>query len=861
MAGAFDAGTVTGRLILDLNDWSANIEKAKADTTSLAGVINAKKDDIEKLGKTFTAMGGAIVVALGAAIKKTADYGDELIKTSQRTGIATETLSGYKLAADKADLSLSALAGGLAKMTRNIGEAVSGNKDMQATLDKIGLKATDASGKMRSMDDLLGDVAEKFSQMPDGVEKSTLAMELFGRGGAQMIPLLNAGREGLKAEREEAERLGLVMSEKAAKSGEIFNDQITTLQKSFMGIAIVIGQALIPIVTKIADTFTSVVVVIRRAMEVFPPLTNLVTLAAGAFGGLLTIVGPMLYLLPKLSSAWLTISNLIPIIGARIAALSATMTLSVPIYAAIAAAIYIVVKAIDAYSASCDEAISDIYRTATENKRNWDFIRETIHGSNEKIKESIQSARVRLTEMGYTAEEVGTIVYNQFKHMAKGAAIIKADTLEMAQTVEGVLNELIDKTVSLTRNEYEARIYQAQKYYTDLKEKVKGAVNYEAIAAAADRALALETAKIKGEQAEAGAAKHKAAAQVALDAWFNLYEQMKSLGGSAVEAVNKELQKIPEMTEKIGTKSEASFKKFTLYFTKHMESGFNKMVGSAQKWFQKNKAYIDAVGQLFSIVVSGMNQIADNNFQKQVNKMDKLHSKQKAVLDQEYAEKFAALNAEELAEERAKQIAEINMSEMTEAEKAAAILSLQTQWDKQAKREALEAEYAAKQKALEEQQAKEKRKLEYDQAVMKKKSGITQAIISTALAVLSALGTNPFLPMGLIAAVLAAAAGAMQIAVIRSAPLPELAAGGVAMSRTAAVVGEAGPEAILPMQELKRMLGVSTRKNQAGSKTVNVNINAIDTRSMESFTRRAILPEIKKALIRETLTIAPNAVR
>jgi hypothetical protein len=88
-----------------------------------------------------------------------------------------------------------------------------------------------------------------------------------------------------------------------------------------------------------------------------------------------------------------------------------------------------------------------------------------------------------------------------------------------------------------------------------------------------------------------------------------------------------------------------------------------------------------------------------------------------------------------------------------------------------------------------------------------------------------------------------------------------MALGGLATGPVNAIVGEAGPEAIIPMQELKRMLGVSTRKNQAGSKTVNVNISAIDTNGMKGFFTKSILPEIKRALTRETLTVAPNAVR
>jgi hypothetical protein len=81
-----------------------------------------------------------------------------------------------------------------------------------------------------------------------------------------------------------------------------------------------------------------------------------------------------------------------------------------------------------------------------------------------------------------------------------------------------------------------------------------------------------------------------------------------------------------------------------------------------------------------------------------------------------------------------------------------------------------------------EQIAKEKNKsaewLEAEQEKIRKKYGkkkkaaaIAEGIMGTALAVINALQTKPFLPMGPIMAGIAAAAGSIQIAAIRAAPL------------------------------------------------------------------------------------------
>jgi hypothetical protein len=71
--------------------------------------------------------------------------------------------------------------------------------------------------------------------MPDGVQKSQWALELFGRSGLDLIPLLNGGAAGISAMTEEARMFGVVVSQDAAKGAEQFNDNITRMQQYVAG--------------------------------------------------------------------------------------------------------------------------------------------------------------------------------------------------------------------------------------------------------------------------------------------------------------------------------------------------------------------------------------------------------------------------------------------------------------------------------------------------------------------------------------------------------------------------------------------------------------------------------------------------
>ena len=141
--------------------------------------------------------------------------------------------------------------------------------------------------------------------------------------------------------------------------------------------------------------------------------------------------------------------------------------------------------------------------------------------------------------------------------------------------------------------------------------------------------------------------------------------------------------------------------------------------------------------------------------------------------------------------------------------------SVMTEEEKEKALEALEVKANEKRKALDEDQAKEKAKIQKKQAKQEKAMKIFSAVMGTAAAIVQALAVAP--PLGFVLAGVVAALGAIQVAAIKSTPLPALAQGGIAFGPTTAIVGEysgasANPEVIAPLDKLKSMLGSETQK-------------------------------------------------
>jgi len=118
----------------------------------------------------------------------------------------------------------------------------------------LGINLKDSNGELKNADTILREVAVKFSGMEDGAGKSALAVMLFGRAGASMIPMLNQGAAGLEAMRLEAEQLGHLISTETAQAAEAFNDNLTRLVDSQRALGNAIMVQVLPLLQSLSDS-------------------------------------------------------------------------------------------------------------------------------------------------------------------------------------------------------------------------------------------------------------------------------------------------------------------------------------------------------------------------------------------------------------------------------------------------------------------------------------------------------------------------------------------------------------------------------------------------------------------------------
>lgn len=275
---------------------AAYIELFVNDSRLVRGLRSAQKrlqafgSAVSSWGRTLATAGAAITAPLLGSAKAFSEMGDRIAKASARTGISVETLSELAYAADLSGASLEVLEGSVRRMQRSIVEAAEGSQTAVDALAALGLSAQDFRGL--STDQQFKLIADRLSQIQSPAVKAALAMEIFGRAGTQLLPLMADGAKGIEALQAQARSLGLTMSTEDAKAAEALNDAFDTLWKVIKQGVFTIGSALAPMLQRVSEWITRTVATTTQWVKENKQLVVMIfKVGAAVVAGGLALVG------------------------------------------------------------------------------------------------------------------------------------------------------------------------------------------------------------------------------------------------------------------------------------------------------------------------------------------------------------------------------------------------------------------------------------------------------------------------------------------------------------------------------------------------------------------------------------------
>ena len=249
-AGVDPTDAAFQKMQTNLNNTKAEMVKTEKQIASISSELKSSKvnweavgDTVGKVGKAFgTALAALGTAAVGAASAlagmtvSAAAYADEVLTVATNTHIAADDLQKYQYALNFIDGDINTLTKTLKKNTQIMDDARNGNAEYASAYEKLGVSITDANGELRDGEAVYWEVIDALGKIENETERDAMAMTLLGKSGTELNTIIEAGSEAFKALGDEAEAMGVVMSEDALNALGAFDDKLQTLKAGLSGL-------------------------------------------------------------------------------------------------------------------------------------------------------------------------------------------------------------------------------------------------------------------------------------------------------------------------------------------------------------------------------------------------------------------------------------------------------------------------------------------------------------------------------------------------------------------------------------------------------------------------------------------------
>ena len=239
-------------LIVEISAKSDKLKQGLASATSSVQSFAASA------AKSFAIVGAIIATAVVGAfsvltgiINRQAEAIDNMSKEAQKVGASFSEFQKLAYGADLAGVSTEQLSGSLKKLNMAVGEAQGGTGGAAEAFNKLGLSVSDLASM--NVEDRFLAVSDALKGVTDKTMQTKLAIDIFGKSGAESLVFLNSN---IRATSKEFEDLGLTITDQQAASVEAYNDAKTKLSTIWDGFLNQITIAVVPAFQKVIEYVT-----------------------------------------------------------------------------------------------------------------------------------------------------------------------------------------------------------------------------------------------------------------------------------------------------------------------------------------------------------------------------------------------------------------------------------------------------------------------------------------------------------------------------------------------------------------------------------------------------------------------------
>ena len=246
-----EASNTADKLGDEVEEAGNKSEKSSGKFDMFAKAITLAHDGFELL------QGGVRLAkqAYDELIGDTVKLADDLMAQSTITGLSTDTLQEYAYMAELVDTDVSTITGSLTKLTNNMQSASKGTGDAYKAFEQLGIDVTNADGSLRDANEVFGEAIDKLGEMENQTERDALTMDIFGKSGKELNPIIEAGSEAIEGFRQEAYQMGYVLDTDTLEALGGIDDSMQRLKNTADAVKNQIAVALAPVIADITEAF------------------------------------------------------------------------------------------------------------------------------------------------------------------------------------------------------------------------------------------------------------------------------------------------------------------------------------------------------------------------------------------------------------------------------------------------------------------------------------------------------------------------------------------------------------------------------------------------------------------------------
>lgn len=166
-----------------------------------------------------------LISGMGDAIQRAVDMGGKLTDLSGKTGISTKALQELQFATDQTGGNIETVTGAIVKMGLKL---AGGNDSAAKAVSALGLSFSDLRGM--TPEQAFYTITDAVAKVQDPMAQAKLATDLFGKAGTDLLPTINDASGGFHDLAQQANDLGIVMSDETVKAMDDLGDSLDTLK-------------------------------------------------------------------------------------------------------------------------------------------------------------------------------------------------------------------------------------------------------------------------------------------------------------------------------------------------------------------------------------------------------------------------------------------------------------------------------------------------------------------------------------------------------------------------------------------------------------------------------------------------------